>query len=237
MKASARVADAGAPHDAEYPRERFELLDRVGAFLAHELRNPLSAARLYLDLLVKETSTPKGRQVLGALQRTLEEMNDVIGNVLQLSGGVLKERSLVNLRSIFEELKLEYKLLMEKTTISVQCEGPSLVLGDESALRQVARNLLLNAVQAIGGVGSVVVNLSEADSTRCLRCTVKDSGPGISEDVLPRIFDPFETTKIGGSGLGLAVVAQILSAHNATFGAYNSDHGAVFWFEIEKVGA
>lgn len=237
MKAGARTADAPEMLDAEYPKERFELLDRVGAFLAHELRNPLSAARLYLDLLAKETNTPKGRQVLSALQRTLEEMNDVIGNVLQLSGGSLKERSIVNLRSIFEELKLEYKLLIEKTTISIQCEGGSLVLGDESALRQVARNLLLNAVQAIGGIGSVVVRLSEADSSRYLRCTVSDSGPGISAHVLPRIFDPFETTKVGGTGLGLAVVAQILSAHKAGFGAYNSEHGAVFWFEIEKVGA
>jgi signal transduction histidine kinase len=107
--------------------------------------------------------------------------------------------------------------------IDVALELPSalpLIQGDDHQLTQVFTNLLINAYEAMGGAGRIVISAATVrledggDGRDAIQVDVSDNGPGIAPDVAERIFDPFFTTKPQGSGLGLAIVRKIVDAHD-----------------------
>jgi two-component system, sensor histidine kinase FlrB len=223
----------------EGAQQNLELLDHAAAYLAHELRNPLSAALLFVSLLRDEAkSKDKVLHLVSALERTLTDMNEVIGGVLQFSRQKIMPENIVNIVSIIKELKVEFDTRLNEGELVLDCDGSPFVVGDESGLRQVMRNLLLNAFQAMHSHGTIKVILFESKPGR-LRCEVCDNGPGVPLAKQQHIFEPFFTTKNEGTGLGLAVVAQILQHHGATYGVFNNfdNSGATFWFDIDRYGA
>jgi len=213
----------------------YTVLDSTAAYLAHEIRNPLSAAFLYCSILKDQMEGQlEGSSIVEALERTLGDMNHVVDQVLQLYRPRFSPESIVNLASLLQGLRLEYVSRFKAVSIVLSISGSPFVMGDEHGLRQVFRNLIINAIQSMPEGGELTITLSEILPGR-LRCEIRDTGSGIPEDKLNTIFTPFFTTKKEGSGLGLAVVAQILRHHDAEFGVRNMERGAMFWFEVDRV--
>ncbi len=213
----------------------YSVLDSTAAYLAHEIRNPLSAAFLYCSILKdRMVGTPEGASVVEALEKTLGDMNHVVDQVLQLYRPKFAPESIVNLASLLQGLRLEYVSRFKAVSIILSVNGSPFVMGNEHGLRQVFRNLIINGIQSMPEGGELNIALVEIVQGR-IRCEVCDTGAGIPEEQLENIFAPFYTTKRDGSGLGLAVVAQILRQHDADFGVRNTQKGAMFWFEVDRV--
>ena len=115
------------------------------------------------------------------------------------------------LRQVVELLSADPRL----TDIDVEVQAEPMTLdGDAEMLREVLINLLLNAAQALDGSGKISLAVHETDG-RCA-ITVADDGPGISEEIRRRIFEPFFSTKPHGAGLGLATAKRVVEAHGGT---------------------
>jgi two-component system, sporulation sensor kinase E len=135
---------------------------------------------------------------------------------------------------MLQGLRLEYVSRFKAVSILLSVSGSPFVMGNEHGLRQVFRNLIINGIQSMPEGGELNITLIEVVQGR-VRCEVRDTGPGIPQEQLENIFTPFYTTKRDGSGLGLAVVAQILRQHDADFGVRDTGTGALFWFEVDRV--
>jgi signal transduction histidine kinase len=126
-----------------------------------------------------------------------------------------------------------------KNGVSVQTEladGLPLILGDRVQLQQVMLNLIINAVEAIGGASEgpreLLISSGKA-GTDDVHVAVRDSGPGVPATGLERLFEPFFTTKPGGLGLGLSICRSIIQTHGGQFWATpNSPRGAIFQFTL-----
>lgn len=223
-----------AQKEAEIKRgERLATLGKTAAALAHEIRNPLGAMTLYLSML-KEDLDPESQEfeLLIQMERSAEVLNHVVGNILQFSKSEPPQRTPVNIRALLHELVRELRLLEPKVSIEVETESEGYVLGAELGLRQVFQNLLLNAAQAMHGHGSIQLRVTESDE--CVVVTVSDRGPGISQEVLEHLFEPFVSGKSEGTGLGLAVVHHIVQQHGGSVLGSCSDSGTTFTVSLPR---
>lgn len=182
-----------------------EAKEKERAFLAeasHELRTPLTVLLGHLDRLGRNPQDP---EALGTARATAERMRRLVEDLLSLARGEA-ERTLnphiVDLKTLAEEAAREY---------GVAFQGEALeVLGDPDRLLQMLRNLVANGVRAAGREG-VWVRLRREGENALLE--VEDHGPGIPEDLLPRLFERFARGPGGGTGLGLAIAQAIAKAH------------------------
>ena len=182
-----------------------EAKERERAFLAeasHELRTPLTVLLGHLDRLGRN---PQDLEALRTARATAERMRRLVEDLLALARGEV-ERNLnlhiVDLGEVAREAALEHGVAAEAESAEV--------LGDPDRLLQLLRNLVANAVRAAGKEGVRVRVRREADHALL---EVEDSGPGIPEDLLPRLFQRFARGPGGGTGLGLAMAHAIAKAH------------------------
>ena len=193
--------------------EKWAVLGRLAASVAHEIRNPLVAIRSLVEII--------GEEVQGDLK---EHANVVLGEVLRLNRVVAELLSLVkpeaaNLKTcslveIINELTLLIKHEAAKNEISLQRrfpEGDCLVRVDAEKIKQAVLNLVLNAFQAVGRCGRVEITVERLSGWIVIR--VENNGPLIEEALRQKIFEPFFTTKANGTGLGLAITRKIVELH------------------------
>lgn len=223
--------------DAEIKRaERLSTLGEMAAALAHEVRNPLGAMRLFLSLLREDCgkAAPGSLELVGQLEQGIDSIETIVTNMLQFSRR--KELALVpvNLHNLVQEHAASVEAARyTDLQVIVKCEGLPFINGDEHALRQVLRNLSRNAIEAMRGKGTLLFAVTR-NATGNVRLTVEDSGPGILPEVAATMFEPFTTTKKEGTGLGLAVVRRIAEQHRAHVdaGARDGASGARVWIEF-----
>jgi signal transduction histidine kinase len=204
--------------------EKLAALGTLAAGLAHELNNPIGiiCSRIEVMLLEAEaTGLPEGlRSDLQVLHRNAERVARIAQGLLSFSRQSPTTQDLVQLNDVVRETLLLTERQVTSTGISLTVETAATlppVRGDGSALEQVLLNLVTNAGAAVEVGGRIKI------TTRChperagwVQLIVADSGRGISPDVLPRIFDPFFSTKSGGTGLGLSVSDGIVREHGGT---------------------
>ncbi len=188
----------------------------LAAGIAHEINNPLSGVVGYSKLLL-ERSLPEGvREKVEKIAQSGERCRKIVEGVLlfsrQREGG---QRSSIDLGSLLDRVIAigEYQWKMHNVRVLRERNDPAVVHADPDQLEQVVLNLLSNAVDAMPRGGTVRINLArESDA---VRLSIADEGHGIPAEVLPRIFDPFFSTKeIGkGTGLGLAISYGIVADH------------------------
>ena len=244
--AVAVFSDLSRLKDLEQDRrraERLASLEAIASGMVHEIRNPLVSLKAFAQLLPTRGQEHEFRDRFARVaEREITRIDDLLGRFRTLSSAPSQPMEPVDiptpLRATLELLEPEMQARHIRLR-QVADGNPRPVLGNAPQLQQLFHNLCLNAIEAMKPGGELTVRV--ADLIECggmtLHVEVSDTGPGIPEDLLPRIFNPFVTTKSRGSGLGLAICSSIADAHRATLRARNNTHrsGATFTVEFPVI--
>lgn len=210
-------------------QERLAAVGALSAHLAHEIRNPLAAISGSIQILEGSlggnAESEENRRLFRIAVRETDRLNQLITDFLQYARPAPNRPGCVTLAPVVDEvLDMFGSVRPASVSVSVHVDAKLRVRVDESQLRQLLWNLLLNAVQAMPEGGSLAVAAAPVppqaqaasdrsgpeEGARWVEIEVTDTGTGIPEDVLDHIFDPFFTTKKDGTGLGLATVHRIV---------------------------
>jgi signal transduction histidine kinase len=213
-----RTAELHAAQQALVQKERLSALGQLTATVAHELRNPLSVIQNTV-FTMKQVLENKGitlERPVARIERSIGRCNRIISDLLDYSRQRELQRENRSLDEWLSRVVAE-QVPPEKVRIELDLRATGLVASfDQERLRRVAINLIDNAVQAVAENGegrSAEVVVGTRALSDGVEMFVRDNGPGIREDVLPRIFEPLFSTKSFGTGLGLPTVKQIVEAH------------------------
>jgi hypothetical protein len=210
--------------------EKLASLGTLAAGLAHELNNPIGIISSRTELMLLEAdsrSLPEDlREDLRVLHRHAQRVSRIAHGLLSFARQSAGPPGSVDLNRLVEEILLLIENQFAKDGILVRpnlAPGLPPLSGDVNALQQVLMNLLTNARDALPGGGQIAVETSLApEPPGGVRLVVRDTGSGIAPEVLPRIFDPFYTTKAEGTGLGLAISYGIVRDHQGTIDVQSS---------------
>jgi two-component system nitrogen regulation sensor histidine kinase NtrY len=210
---------------------RLEAWGEMARQVAHEIKNPLTPIQLTAEHLraVVDRDDPNLPQVVrGAVENilrqvvTLRETSKEFSDYASLRQ---MQRKPVDLKRVLQELASGYEDSTERGIefdADIAPTTPSAFLGDERLLRGAIANLIENAFQAAPG-GHVRLGSHAVDSK--VRILVQDDGPGVAPELLPKIFDPYFSTKSTGTGLGLAIARKAIEEHGGSIHAENVDPG------------
>jgi signal transduction histidine kinase len=206
-------------------------MNLAAAGLAHETRNPLNIIRGMAQMLSKQTAVSpadiqeKSRAIVNETDKVTAQLNEFIN----YSRPREVRRSKVALNSAINEVVRTLAHDIEEKKLRVETGGdPVAIEADEQLLRQVLFNLLLNAIQAVGVNGRIQFSTRRLNAEEAA-FEVRDDGPGVPSEHRQEIFKPYFTTNQKGTGLGLAVVQQIVLAHGWEIVCLaNEPRGALF---------
>jgi signal transduction histidine kinase len=193
--------------------ERLKTLGEMAAGMAHEVKNPLAAIRSAAQILSSRVAG-KEAEFPRLIVREVDQLNRVVNDFLDYARPAPLKREPVRLSGLVEScLQLLAPVIRDKgvNVITGFPADETAVSADPNQLRQVFLNLILNAVQATDKGAEVALAVWRDGG--CTRVTVNDSGPGIPADKLKRVFEPFYSTKPGGTGLGLPIAQRIVAEH------------------------
>jgi PAS domain S-box-containing protein len=222
--------------------EKLAALGQFVAGIAHELNNPLQGVLGHLELLRVTGAFPKQiRREVQTIYREADRAAKIVRNLLVFAGSRRLARRSVSINAVLQKvLALRSSACRAQDIELVRHYDEKLprVKSDPLLLHQVFLNMVMNAEHAIaakGGGGRIEITTAVAPARNRVVATVRDTGTGIAQDTLPRIFEPFYTTKeVGkGTGLGLAIAYGIVQEHGGHISAANHpQEGAVFTVEL-----
>lgn len=200
-----------------------QLIEEVAAGIAHEVRNPLNALQINLQILeqeLQELVPDRGAHVYAVVSKISQELSNLdnfVSEFLRFARPPRLQIERVPIRQLLADLVTflepafgEKKVELRLTVGSI----PRLVLADSFQLKHAVLNLLLNALQATPPGGLVEIVTSKTDGA--LAIEVRDSGEGIPPDKLGRVFEVFFTMREGGTGLGLPITRRIVEEHGGS---------------------
>ena len=254
-----RLQDELASTDAQLQRtKRLAGLGEMAAGIAHEIRNPLAAIQLYANVLVDTIKTlpsssglisngtnasmdhDVAKNVIGSAEKiasAVRGLNAVVSDVLSFARELTPKRQRVSADSLFHRAIDVQRPALEASQVDVVTPSKQLDLFvhvDPNLIHQALVNLIRNAIEAMGKGGTLEFGARLEGSQAFL--TVRDSGPGIGQHDIDRIFNPFFTTRNSGTGLGLAIVHRIMDAHGGAIAVTNAQ-GAMFTLGLPQRGA
>jgi len=218
-----------------------ERLRRVIADASHELRTPLTSIRGYAEMLRRGAAeSPKDSE---AARRRIEEesirMTGLVDDLLvlaRLDQGRPLEKEAVDLRAIATDAVADARVVAPQRQISLTANGPVIVTGDDTRLRQVLGNLVRNALVHTPQQTPIEVAVATSDGVGSV--SVADHGPGLAAEDIEQIFEPFyradsgRSRDRGGAGLGLSIVSAVVSAHGGRVKVSQTEGGGAT-FEVE----
>ncbi|EAX47746.1 histidine kinase [Thermosinus carboxydivorans Nor1] len=213
--------------------ERLASVGQLAAGIAHEIRNPLTSVKGFIQLIMARGDRPVPRDYLEIILTEIERIEKLIREFHLLARPPQTPQfALLNLRVVLHDvvLLMESQALSKNVALEFMPGEDVTVCGDVSQLKQVWINLLRNAIEAAPQGGSVDIAL-RADGNWAV-VTVTDNGPGIPEDILPHLGTPFFTTKQDGTGLGLSVCYSIVQNHGGNI-RVNSRPGEGATFTVQ----
>jgi len=206
--------------------ERLAALGKMAAGVAHELRNPLSSIKgLAVLLKSKFRDASEDRETADIMVAEVERLNRSIGELLDYArpGKLRKEE--VDLNAIIQKAISLIHIDAEEIGVKIETNldnGSFIVQADQDKLNQVFLNLFLNSIQSMEKGGILRINTYSSDDE--IICRIEDTGCGLDEKSLSKVFDPYFTTKPDGTGLGLAMSAKIVEEHGGSI-EFQSEKG------------
>jgi signal transduction histidine kinase len=213
--------------DEEMKRaERLAMLGETAAGLAHEIRNPLGAITLFVSMLKADlTDRPESFDLVEQIEKSIKSLDGVVSNVLHFAKNQRLRCAPLNVHSVVQELVGHFSSLYSpQSAFEVSVEGNPFLLGDEQGIRQCLYNIINNSLQAISYAGVVRVSVADIHDGTGVQIVVSDDGPGIPEEILGKLFQPFTSGRREGTGLGLSIVRRIVDGHGGMVSARNTPH-------------
>jgi two-component system sensor histidine kinase PilS (NtrC family) len=212
-------------------QDRLAVVGELAAGLAHEIRNPVAVIRGAVEELQNGQAQDETQRKLQSMAlRESDHLNDIVGGFLDFAREPEMKREIFDVRDLALEVRelvdLEYNKADGYAT-RLECPiEPCWVSADVSQLKQVLVNLARNAMEAMkpNSGGTLRIMLSR-QGLGPIELRFDDEGPGVPPDEMARIFEPFYTTKESGVGMGLAVCARIITAHDGTIRASSREGG------------
>lgn len=195
--------------------ERLATLGELMAGVAHEVRNPLTAIRGYVQIIRQQTSLPEHQEYLSVVLNEIDSINKVIQQLLDFSRPRQSQWQQVRLNALIEEtlILVQTAGIQARIGFTTKLDASlTAIVADRELLKQVILNILINAVQAISARGEIRIRTWPYSATQ-QAVMIEDNGSGIDLSLQKKIFDPFFTTKASGTGLGLALSQRIINAH------------------------
>jgi signal transduction histidine kinase len=219
----ARAFDQMAEQLSQHQRrlitiERMAAIGQLAAGVAHEINNPIGVIRGYLRTMIPEAERDELRRELRILDEEAAACQRIADDLVAYARAPELTRAEVDIRELLSETADRFQTSGESHGSPIRVEADAAHLSvDPVRLRQVVQNLLRNATQAAPKGAAVDIYGHARSDSYCIR--VLDRGAGIPEEMLTRIFEPFQTGRVNGTGLGLAVCAGILRAHGGQISA------------------
>ena len=229
-----RLTDELEEKNRELARKnRLADLGQMAAHVAHEVRNNLVPVSLYLSLLRRNLrEDEQNLEVLDKVEAGFRALDVTVNDLLHFTSDRDPQCQKFSLDELLREIcdSLRPQLSAQTIAVSIQIDSELMANADREMIRRALLNLVLNAVDAMPDGGRLEL---EAIADNDLQITVTDSGLGLSEENLRRLFEPFVTTKQSGTGLGLTIVERIAEVHGGTVTAENrAPRGARFTLHL-----
>jgi two-component system NtrC family sensor kinase len=208
--------------------EKLASIGKLSATIAHEINNPLNGILTYTKLIerkladgiLKEEEIPKFRSYLAIMERETERCSTIVRNLLDFARQ--REPSLkpdVDINEVIDEALalLANQVALQEITVEKRYGQLPPLMADPMQLRQVFLNIILNSCEAMHNGGVLTVTTTSSNKReKTVRVEIADNGVGINQKDIPKIFDPFFTSKEKGTGLGLSVVYGVINSHHGT---------------------
>jgi PAS domain S-box-containing protein len=242
LGAVAVLSDLTLLKQLEAEKSQAERLASIGALasgIAHEVKNPLVAIKTFAELLPERFTEEEFRHDFAKVViREIERIDDLVARLRGLASAPAQERRPLDLRGPLDETLALLRGQLEQGQIDVKTAYDNdlpLVSADPAQLKQLFLNLLVNALEAMDPRGHLSVRILnwKASESETVLVEISDTGTGIPEPLLGKIFDPFVTTKQRGSGLGLSICRGIADAHGAKIRARNNPNARGATITIE----
>lgn len=220
--------------------EQLAVLGQLAAGLAHEIKNPLAAIKVSMEVLVNELEIdPEDKRVLHLVVLEINHINALINELLNYSRPSTPHFEKISLQKVLEKT-------IETATFSLQKPedlgadfihpeplqfsrefppGELYVYADPSQLHQIFLNILLNSIESMRQGGKISIKIFPERERNYICVQITDSGPGFDEMTQEKLFEPFFTTKKKGTGLGLSICQRLIKQHKGTIAAYNEKEG------------
>ncbi|HET9598916.1 MAG TPA: HAMP domain-containing sensor histidine kinase [Anaeromyxobacteraceae bacterium] len=208
LRASAQALARVREELASQALARSRTLEEVGAKVAHELRNPLTAVKALAQVGASECPDPESRDWFGVIGREATRMEAIVAEYLSYTRPLQPFRpEPVALAPILGEVLALLSARAARAGVRLERRGDAAAVADPQRLQEALLNLVANAIEATHGGGSVAVELGGEDGQA--RIVIRDTGRGMAPDVLARIGTPFFTTREAGTGLGVVLARSV----------------------------
>lgn len=230
--------------------ERLATLGKVASGIAHEINNPLGIILNRIECMEADAARSpipaEVRRDLVAVKAQAERISRVTKSILTFSRGSASTLKPVDINCVVRSCAAMAGERISALSVGLECIlAPSLppIMGDRDRLETVILNLINNGIDAVSpldsdGVVTVRTRLAQLDGSQWVEVTVSDNGPGIPEEIIGRVFDPFFSTKPAGqgTGLGLFLVYGIVADHRGRIEVKNGEQGALFMVALPALG-
>ncbi len=216
--------------------EKLASLGKLAAGVAHEINNPLTGILTNSSLLLEDlpADDPRREDVEVMVHETIR-CREIVKRLLDFARQTKPQKRLADINALIENIILLVRNQASFRNILIEKKLDEIpeVLVDPDQIQQVFVNIILNAAEAMTKGGVLTVTSGTSSSGEYLVIKIADTGPGISEEVRERIFDPFYTTKEHGTGLGLSISYGIVEQHGGTISVESSlGKGSTFVIQL-----
>ena len=211
--------------DALYRSDKLSALGRMAAGVAHELRNPLTAIKAYVEMLDAKIGNPDfQKKLVEVVPAELDRMNGIINTLLDYARPRPKCVTCFPLAMLLQQVADLYQISLNKRQICLDISASSTLtlMADIQQIKQVLINILMNSIEAIDTDGKIHISATEEKEQVVIR--ISDNGCGIPRESLEHIFEPFYSSKAGGHGFGLLIVHNLVHENGGQI-SYESTQG------------
>ncbi|MCG9966668.1 PAS domain S-box protein [Pelotomaculum terephthalicicum JT] len=213
--------------------DRLHLVGEMAAGIGHEIRNPMTTVKGFLQLLSKKKELVKHIRHFNLMIEELDRVNSIITQFLSLAKNKVVDMKKENIKTIIETIfpLIQADAIKQDKNIETALDDVPEIILDEKEFRQLLLNLIRNGLEAMSPGGKITIKTFIENGEIVL--AVQDEGKGISQEILDKIGTPFLTTKDNGTGLGLATCYSIANRHNAIIDIDTSPSGTTFFVRFK----